>query len=249
MYVQDDKASALSGMMKRKIICNGEVHGHKCVHYFSFAAKTDALNKEFLNYGEKFRNCLVCPGYLIEFDGVESLPHSCDQYVPDCSLVKKALIKIKKVFWSDRVYDSKFEEYNPMSKDDVDNLTREAHGGLLPSNTGLNPTQDMSNTGAPGMTAPMTEDQLRSMVEKLEIVNTDGDKKKTIEEVMQEMKDSGFETSDPAKEEQGKSTVIPASINPDGVTIKGTSKKTTFGEKNNENQDSGIFGSEGDSDD
>jgi len=191
LYVQDEKAIALSEMHLRKVICNGEVTGVKCKNYWSFAAKTDALNAEMLKYGEKFRNCTVCPGYLVEFDGWESMPHHCDRYVPDSSLIKRMFSFIKKIFFGKRFFDPTFEDYNPITKEELTQLNKRAHAGedeKTRASSGMNHEQDLS-VGIPGLTSPASREQMVQQVGNLAVVKSG---KKTIDDVMKELEESNF---------------------------------------------------------
>jgi len=241
MHIEDRKTAALSKMVNRKVICNGEVNGYKCIHYFSFAAKTDAQNKEFLNTGEKFRNCTVCPGYLIEFDGEESLPHTCDRYEGDYPAFVKGLVALKRFFFADRKFDPSFEEYNPETQEDVHELTKIAHGGVMP-NLGMNKEQNLSG-GVPGATAPMTESQLIESIKKMAIVNhPDENTRKSVDQVLEEMYESGYEVS-PEPEDQKPQSFEGETQSGARVTVKGVTKKTST---KVEDSDSGIFGDSND---
>jgi hypothetical protein len=147
MYQQDDKAAALSKMNLRKCICNGEATGTPCKHYWSFGAKTDALNAEFLNYGEKFRNCTLLPGYLVEWDGSESVPHYCDRYEPDSSILVRVFKWFLKLLWRFRRYNPEFEEYRPTTPEEVREITEQAHKNGTP----LNVIQDDDPTTGKGI--------------------------------------------------------------------------------------------------
>ncbi len=200
MYIQDEIAARKSKMLARPVCCNGEKTGTKCKHYYSFAAKTDAQNAEFLNLGEKFRNCTVCPGWLIEFDGWESLPHTCDRYVPDYHGLRWLAWKIGQFFFGTRKLDRSFEDYTPTTTEEVAQLTKEAHdeererikklhdGTHKPENAYDTNLHDVVGSfvgkGVPGQTTMATPEMLKEQVKNIEAVR---EGKVSIDDVLASM--------------------------------------------------------------
>lgn len=95
---EDDKKSL---MHAQKRSCNGESTGFQCKHYWNMMLPVDVLNSTSLRHGEKSRLCTL----ITTSDGMrlqDSMPAYCNRYEP-CS----------------RPYDKNFEQYNPLSLDDI----------------------------------------------------------------------------------------------------------------------------------
>lgn len=222
MYIDDPIAAKESKMLQRPSICNGEATGVKCKHYFSFAARTDAQNPEFLNLGEKFRNCTVCPGWLIEWDGWESLPHTCDRYVPDYKGLRWLIWRIGQIFKSSRQVDKSFEDYTPMTQAEVAELTKRAHDKERERVKQTHSQSDnifdaVGGGGIPGQTAMATPEMLKEQVKNIAAVK---EGIKTVEQVLAEMdfgqqelvKIETKKTKPPAKKNAKINKVIQADI-------------------------------------
>jgi hypothetical protein len=241
LYIDDPIAAKKSKMLQRPAQCNGEKTGVKCKHYFSFAARTDAQNPEFLNLGEKFRNCTVCPGWLIEWDGWESLPHNCDRYVPDYRGFAWLVWRIKQILSFGRKIDKSFEDYTPMSQEEVTQLTKEAHDEererirLLhdaPPSTNLFDAvaQQINGGGIPGQTTMATPEMLKEQVQHIATVK---EGKVTAEQVLAEMNFSN-ENSPLVTITKKKPTKPPTKKNPKAQKIVEADKEKS--------SDDGIFG-------
>ncbi len=262
MFITDDKAAKLSKMLKRKAICNGEKSGYECIHYFPFGAKTESNDPEFLGFGEKFRNCTVCPGYLIEFDGEDNLPHTCRRYEPDAPLLVKIGHKIKKVLFG-RKYDPTFEVYKPMTPEEVVELTREAHsGGTVPTlaeTRGLGVGAPVPGSGIRGATMPMSEeDMAKQYAELVKEREVSKEKAAMKEKLLDDLTKAAIEDSQKAFKEtssnsngsfdgvgdHGVESTSEVGTMPSGVAVKGGLKKTTISSTSNETKkvDEGIFG-------
>jgi hypothetical protein len=64
--------------------------------------KMESANPDFLRSGEKKRMCTLSPGFPVEFISDMELPVECNRYSPS----------LKK-------YDAAFEEYNPLTPDEI----------------------------------------------------------------------------------------------------------------------------------
>lgn len=248
-FIQDDKAAALSKMKNRKVICNGEATGYECEHYFPFGAKVESNDAEMLNFGERYRNCTVCPGYLIEFEGEENLPHTCHRYEPDAPILVKIGFKLKRLI-TGRKYDPSFEVYTPETPEQIAELTAKAHGKtndeylaekikirdqnnkVVDWGDPLKPPEGgVVGAGVPGMTAPATPEQIATMFAKNE-------KRKQVQ-------DDIVSALSVAAENQ---VVTP----PEGIKVKGDAKSTLISGKEKSDdfkEDGTIFGSNKDSND
>jgi hypothetical protein len=100
----DPKAEARSLMHKQKVLCNGQANGKPCRYYWTMIRIVPSHNPDFLKLGEKLRFCRAWGAEPLEFgEGTTELAISCSMYEPD----KK------------RKFDSKFEEYMPMTEDEA----------------------------------------------------------------------------------------------------------------------------------
>lgn len=227
-------------MLQRPAICNGEKNGTKCKHYFSFAARTDAQNPEFLNLGMKFRNCTVCPGWLIEWEGWEDLPHHCDRYVPDYKGLRWLVWRIGQFFSFGRKVDKSFEDYTPMTQEAVTELTKRAHDKERarvkalhdPANNKstdlFDATAKFASGGIPGQTTMATPEMLKEQVKNIAVVK---DGVKTIDEVLAEM---NFDQYEPLTQiEKKPKTKAAAKKNPKVQKLQESVKDS--------NSDGGIF--------
>ena len=243
LHIQDEIAAKKSKMLNRPSICNGEKNGIKCKNYWSFGAKVDVSNPEFVKFGEKFRQCTVSP-YLVEFEGYDNLPHECDRYVPDFWLARLWLMIVR--FFTGRAVDLGFELYDPMTSDEVIELTKEAYAeheakmaklqegvkkpwgngdggsGLIQigMNGGVNGNSGYGQ-GVPGQTAMATDDQLLEVLKDTQAVKSG---KFTVDDVMKQMK--------------------AASENNKKKSAKKPQKKLSKTVGNEVTDDTGIFGEE-----
>ena len=106
-YYIDPEAEKRSLMNKQPAMCNGEATGFACKHYWTVVMRVDVQNPDHLRTGEKVRRCLVIAPEIVELgDGTKELAVHCSRYVKD----------------NNRPYDESFEEYNPMSPEEVESL-------------------------------------------------------------------------------------------------------------------------------
>ena len=106
-YHIDPEAEKRSLMLKQQSVCNGEASGFACKHYWTVIMKVDAQNPDHLRVGEKVRRCLVIAPEIIELgDGTKELAVHCSRYEED----------------RNRPYDPSFEEYNPLSPEEINEL-------------------------------------------------------------------------------------------------------------------------------
>jgi len=106
-YHIDPEAEKRSLMNKQPAVCNGEATGFACKHYWTVIMRVDAQNPDHLRTGEKVRRCLVIAPEIVELgDGTKELAVHCSRYVKDAS----------------RPYDPGFEEYNPLSPEEIEAL-------------------------------------------------------------------------------------------------------------------------------
>ena len=106
-YYIDPEAEKRSLMNKQPAVCNGEATGFACKHYWTVVMRVDVQNPDHLRTGEKVRRCLVIAPEIVELgDGTKELAVHCSRYVKD----------------NNRPYDASFEEYNPMSPEEVESL-------------------------------------------------------------------------------------------------------------------------------
>jgi hypothetical protein len=109
-YHIDPNAEKRSVMLKQPSFCNGEATGFACKHYWTVIMRVDVQNPDHLRTGEKVRRCLVIAPEIIELgDGTRELAVHCSRYEQD----------------TNRPYDPDFEEYNPMSPEEIDALKEE----------------------------------------------------------------------------------------------------------------------------
>lgn len=100
----DPQAESRSLMHKQRVLCNGQATGHPCTHYWSMIRIVPSHNPDFLKQGEKLRFCCAWGAEPLEFgDGTTELAVYCSKFKHDPS----------------RHYDPDFEEYRPISDDDV----------------------------------------------------------------------------------------------------------------------------------
>ncbi len=104
-YIEDPLAEGRSLMLAQKSLCNGEQSGKQCAHYWVMRQKMESANPDYLRSGEKKRMCTLSPGYPVEYIADTELPVECNRYCP-----------------SQRDYDPKFEEYNPLSPEEISDL-------------------------------------------------------------------------------------------------------------------------------
>ena len=106
-YHIDPEAEKKSLMLKQPAVCNGEATGFACKHYWTVIMRVDVQNPDHLRTGEKVRRCLVIAPEIVELgDGTKELAVHCSRYAKDAN----------------RPYDASFEEYKPMSPEEVDSL-------------------------------------------------------------------------------------------------------------------------------
>lgn len=109
-YHIDPNAEKRSVMLKQPSLCNGEATGFACKHYWTVIMRVDVQNPDHLRTGEKVRRCLVIAPEIIELgDGTRELAVHCSRYEQDTS----------------RPYDPAFEEYNPMSPEEIQDLAEQ----------------------------------------------------------------------------------------------------------------------------
>lgn len=100
--IHDPQAEKRSLMLQQENLCNGQQTGNQCQHYWVMRQKVESGNPDFLRSGEKKRMCTLSPGFPVEFIADVELPVECNRY---CASL--------------RVYDPTFEEYNPLSPEEI----------------------------------------------------------------------------------------------------------------------------------
>lgn len=112
-------------MLNAPSICNGEKTGHPCRHYWAVNQKFRAANSDTVRDGEKQRACTLVPGWPLEWTSEEA-PTKCNRYEPRpkpglLALVQRAL---RLASGYEPVY-KEFEEYRPLSWDEIKKLREE----------------------------------------------------------------------------------------------------------------------------
>lgn len=104
--IEDPRAAKRSLMLAQKTLCNGEASGIQCKHYWAMTKKIDVPNPDHFHKGENIRYCLADASNATLLGN-----NGCDMMVY-CTKYEKGSLP----------YDSKFEEYTPLSVEAVENL-------------------------------------------------------------------------------------------------------------------------------
>jgi hypothetical protein len=124
LLIEDPLAKDRSLMLRQKVLCNGQRTGLQCEHYWGLLKKTDTVNPDAQRSGEKVRYCLVDRAEATFLgDGGSDMAVACTAFKP-----------------SRRVYDATFEDFNPMTPEDIIELERKQKAGEpLPQPVECNP--------------------------------------------------------------------------------------------------------------
>ncbi len=145
--VEDPNADARSLMMRAPCVCNGEANGVQCKYYWAIVQKFRAANADAVRSGEKQRGCHLVDGFMLEYTSEEK-PTYCNSYEPRVAgglvaLVQRAaaeavglapqagrlpvLNKTSKdyVTWGFVPFDSEYEDFHPMTNEEIAALRKE----------------------------------------------------------------------------------------------------------------------------
>lgn len=151
--IADPDAEARSLMNRAPCICDGEKTGIQCKHFWSVIQKFDAANADTMRRGESNRACTLMAGWPLEFVSEEK-PVYCRRYEPRkeeglFALIQRAVLGAAFLGPSagqrrglERVprvrglpskkgtggyvrYDEYFNEFNPMTQPEIEQLRRE----------------------------------------------------------------------------------------------------------------------------
>ena len=105
-YIEDPEAKKKSLMLKQKTFCNGQATGKQCKFYWAMTKLMDVPNPDHLRSGENLRYCLVDVGDATFLgDGGSDMAVYCNKYEP-----------------SKTEYDPDFEEYRPLTPEEIADL-------------------------------------------------------------------------------------------------------------------------------
>ncbi len=111
-YTSDADDADKSLQNRQKTLCNGQATGFHCKHYWQMIIPVDVHNAVAIKHGEKSRFCILidtADGMRMQGeDQKPELPVMCSHYEP-CS----------------RRYDPDFEEYNPLTSEEIDAVERQ----------------------------------------------------------------------------------------------------------------------------
>lgn len=114
----DPAAKRRSLMLKQKSLCDGCATGYECKHYWALVYKMDTPNPDHLRQGERARFCLLTPsrdGPIDLGDGGSDMAVYCNHYEP-----------------SNREFDSNFNQFNPLTPEEVSELEERDPSDPLP---------------------------------------------------------------------------------------------------------------------
>jgi len=77
----DPEAAAKSPMLRQKTICDGQLTGRCCVHFWRHVVKVDTVNPEHLRRGQTILACTMTPDETFGFSS-DTMPVECNRYRP-----------------------------------------------------------------------------------------------------------------------------------------------------------------------
>ena len=153
--IYDPESEKRSEMMRRKSLCNGQLTGRSCVHYWTHVEKVESNNPDNLRLGEVFRGCTLSPSIVHEMSESQ-LATFCNHYKPRRKTLKSML-----GLEADRgAYDPMFEAYDPLTPDQIKELQKESDNLI---------DLEKANRETVGMAtdAPSAEDQIESFKKEI----------------------------------------------------------------------------------
>lgn len=142
-FIDDPNEDARSLMMRAPCPCTGEVNGVACKNYWAVTQKFRAANASAVKLGSKERACHKVTGFMLEFKSEEKPTH-CNDYEPRklpglVALVQRAAAMALGVApragrlpnddacvsWGYFPYDAEYEEFRPMTIEEIAKLRTE----------------------------------------------------------------------------------------------------------------------------
>jgi hypothetical protein len=119
--IHDPEAEKRSVMLRRKALCNGELTGRACVHYWTHVEKVESNNPDNLRLGEIYRGCTLSPSIVHEMSESQ-LATFCNHYKPR----RKTLLAVIGLEADRGKYDPFFEAYDPLTPEQIKELQKES---------------------------------------------------------------------------------------------------------------------------